>query len=104
MTHLKSFSHSFQKIRYQGIVPEVCEPHSGAINIHGARKEEARTWEVKFFIRKVELGNTLKITLGELKKSSIRTNSSEDNTNIGLGKGNCQSPVKNELVLPYLSD
>lgn len=43
MTYLKSFSHSFQKIRHQGIVPEVCEPHSGAVNIHRAREEEAGT-------------------------------------------------------------
>lgn len=43
MTYLKSFSHSFQKIGHQGIVPEVCEPHSGAIDIHRAREEEAGT-------------------------------------------------------------
>jgi len=43
MTYLKSFSHCFQKIWHQGVVPEVCEPHSGAINIHGTREEKAGT-------------------------------------------------------------
>lgn len=43
MTYLESFSHSFQKIWNQRIVPKVCEPHSGAINIHRAREEETGT-------------------------------------------------------------
>lgn len=43
MTYLKSLSHCFQKIWNQGVVPEVCEPHSGAINIHRTREEKAGT-------------------------------------------------------------
>lgn len=68
MTYLKSLSHCFQKIWNQGVVPEVCEPHSGAINIHRTREEKAGTWEVKLRIEREELGSILKIILTELKK------------------------------------
>lgn len=68
MSYLKSFSHSFQKIRHQGIVPEVCEPHSGAINIHGTRQEEAGAWKAKWYIQKIELESMLKMIFTKLKK------------------------------------
>lgn len=71
MIYLKSLSHCFQKIGHQGVVPEVCEPHSGAINIHRTREEKAGTWEVKLCIEREELGSIgsiLKIILTELKK------------------------------------
>ena len=43
--YLQTFSHCLQNIRYQGVVPEIHEPYSGSVYIHGARKEKPWTWE-----------------------------------------------------------
>jgi hypothetical protein len=43
--YLQPLSDSLQHVGNDGIVPQICEPHSGSLHIHGTRQEEAGPWE-----------------------------------------------------------